>query len=243
MKNQYVADIGDYGKYSLLKAFTDEKIKVGINWYLTSDDGSTDGRFTDYLNNDNLRNYNPLVFDKLKIISAKPEKSVQDIEYSNMLVGAKYYSEKIEFEGSPQERENLRKRWFDKSLEVLAGSELIFMDPDNGLLETGDAKKIRAEKYILPDEAKQYYESGCNVVFYCHKGRRSLEKWDEYKSFLPCFIPEAKPVVITFHKGTQRSYIFLIHPHNYINLKHIIDKVLVTWNRVFTEEYINYIKN
>ena len=48
MKNQYVGDIGDFGKYSMLRAFIDAGIKVGVNWYLTEDDGSNDGKFTDY---------------------------------------------------------------------------------------------------------------------------------------------------------------------------------------------------
>lgn len=49
MKNQYVGDIGDYGKYSLLRAFAEEGVKVGVNWYLTDNDGSNDGKFVDYL--------------------------------------------------------------------------------------------------------------------------------------------------------------------------------------------------
>ena len=49
MKNQYVGDIGDFGKYSMLRAFIDAGIKVGVNWYLTEDDGSNDGKFMDYL--------------------------------------------------------------------------------------------------------------------------------------------------------------------------------------------------
>ena len=43
MKNQYVGDIGDYGKYALLKAFSDNGVKLGINWYLTDDDGKSTG--------------------------------------------------------------------------------------------------------------------------------------------------------------------------------------------------------
>lgn len=31
MKNQYVGDIGDYGKYSLLRAFINAGVKIGIN--------------------------------------------------------------------------------------------------------------------------------------------------------------------------------------------------------------------
>ena len=52
MKNQYVGDIGDFGKYSLLQAFCEAGVVVGVNWYHTKDDGSSDGRFTDYLKQD-----------------------------------------------------------------------------------------------------------------------------------------------------------------------------------------------
>ena len=32
MKNQYVGDIGDYGKYALLRAFASH-YRIGVNWY------------------------------------------------------------------------------------------------------------------------------------------------------------------------------------------------------------------
>lgn len=51
MKNQYVGDIGDYGKYSLLRDFINAGVKIGVNWYLTENDDTNDGKFTDYLEN------------------------------------------------------------------------------------------------------------------------------------------------------------------------------------------------
>lgn len=67
MKDQYVGDIGDFGKYSLLRAFTDAGVKVGVNWYLTENDGSTDGKFTEYLKkNDRISEYDSVVFKTLK---------------------------------------------------------------------------------------------------------------------------------------------------------------------------------
>ena len=53
MENQYVGDIGDYGKYSLLRAFSDAGIKIGVNWYLVPDETQNqDGRYTQYLNDE-----------------------------------------------------------------------------------------------------------------------------------------------------------------------------------------------
>ena len=111
------------------------------------------------------------------------------------------------------------------------------MDPDNGLLEDTNTCKPGAEKYVLPDEVKQYFIAGHNVVYYCHKGRRSLLQWFDYKSLMFNMITEAKPAVLTFHKGSQRSYIFLIHEKDFAKYRTIIDKVKNRWFQVFTEEY------
>ena len=37
MKNQYFGDVGDYGKYSLLREFALNGISIAVNWYLTED--------------------------------------------------------------------------------------------------------------------------------------------------------------------------------------------------------------
>lgn len=66
MKNQYVGDIGDYGKYGLLREFIKDGISVGVNWYLTIKDMSHDGKFTDYLKKKpELREYDEELFDAL----------------------------------------------------------------------------------------------------------------------------------------------------------------------------------
>ena len=113
MKNQYVADVGDYGKYSLLRAFSDADVKVGVNWYLTEDDTSSDGKFTSYLKNDSMRIYQPEIFDILKDIAFKERKSVDDIQKSGILPGAAFYDKKIDVTGTPKERIQKRCQWFE----------------------------------------------------------------------------------------------------------------------------------
>ena len=43
MKNQYFGDIGDYGKYGLLRFLGERGLSIAVNWYLTPDDVSNDG--------------------------------------------------------------------------------------------------------------------------------------------------------------------------------------------------------
>lgn len=54
MKNQYFGDIGDYGKYGLLKFLAQHDVKIAVNWYLTKDEEnkSGDGKFAEYLEKD-----------------------------------------------------------------------------------------------------------------------------------------------------------------------------------------------
>ena len=240
MKNQYVGDIGDYGKYSLLRAFTDAGVKVGVNWYLTENDGSTDGKFTEYLKKDDrFSEYDSIVFKALKSIAFNNTKSVIDIQKSGILSGAVFYSEVLSPKGTPFERRDERQRWFEKSETVLKDAELIFMDPDNGLLEKNDTSILSAEKYVLPDEVRKYFMDGHNVVYYCHKGRRTLNQWFDYKSIMFEMIPDAKPTILTYHKGSQRSYIFLIQNRDYARYRKILDRFKITWEKVINEEYTN----
>lgn len=71
MKNQYVGDVGDYGKYGLLRYISNKGIHIGVNWYLTEDDGSNDGKFISYLSKESERKYDGELYDFLKEIIEK----------------------------------------------------------------------------------------------------------------------------------------------------------------------------
>ena len=113
------------------------------------------------------------------------------------------------------------------------------MDPDNGLLESGDASKLHAEKYVLPEEVERYFREGHNVVYYCHKGRRSLWDWIDYISLMFNKISDALPAVLTFQKGSRSSYVFLIHKESYMKFQKILEQIKRSWWNIFIEEYTN----
>ena len=93
MKNQYVGDIGDYGKYGLLRFLAGQGIKIGVNWYLTENDGSSDGRFTSYLKNSEEAIYDPELFNVLKEIAFRSDKTVKMIEDAHIIPNAEFYKE------------------------------------------------------------------------------------------------------------------------------------------------------
>jgi len=121
------------------------------------------------------------------------------------------------------------------------GANLVFADPDNGVLTSRKKKSCKgAQKYITRDELSKYYQNS-NVVYYCHKGRRSLDDWNEKKYEMKDILMDVQIRILTYHRGTQRSFIFLIHPDSIKQYDKLIDEFLKTkwgnsWNSPFTRE-------
>ena len=241
MKNQYVGDIGDYGKYGLLRFLADHGVRIGVNWYLTEDDGSADGKFTGYLNQPAYRSCDPELFDTLREIVERPDKSVKMIEEYDVIPEAEYYSAVLKHNSlSDKGRKWDRVLWFNNSNLFLQDSELIFADPDNGITYRKTAANKGSEKYILPEEICDYYKNGKDVVYYCHKGRRKQEDWEQSKTAIRKYLVDAQILAVTSHRGTQRSYIFVLHPRNYLRYKWMLSEFLNSeWKCMFTWESIS----
>lgn len=238
MKNQYLCDIGDYGKYGLLRFLAQHGIRIGVNWYLTEDDGSGDGKFKEYLDKPDDQDFDPELFDALQSIKAEPDPSVSMIREEGLIPGAEYYEEMI-----PERVDDLfadrakRQKWFEDSNLILHEAELIFADPDNGINFRLRAEDKGSEKYVLPEEVETYYHKGHNVVFYCHKGRRKDDSWEETKNGLRHYIRDAQIIGTTSHRGTQRTYLFVLHPDSYRRYVGILNEFERTqWREMFTRE-------
>ena len=239
MKNQYVGDIGDYGKYGLLRFLAGQGIKIGVNWYLTDDDKSADGKFTKYLENPAERVCDPELFDALKKIVARGrDKSVKMVQDAGLIPGAVYFGGKLKsskIEVSARELE--RRLWFNNAALLMGDAELVFADPDNGISFTKTARNKDSEKFVLPEEVCRYYNDGRNVVYYCHKGRRKQEDWEKAKTQIRERIRDAQILAVTFCRGTQRSYIFVLHPDCYQKYERMLRAFLQTeWRRMFRWE-------
>ena len=241
MKNQYVGDIGDYGKYGLLRYFAKQGVRVGINWYLTGDDGSRDGRFISYLKKTSDRHYDSDLFDVLRNIAFVPDKSVIMIEEAELIPDAVYYHELLKTSSVPPEsRKMVRRLWHDNARLLLQDAELVFLDPDNGMIGKKSVRAKDSEKYVLPSEVEDYYKAGQNVVYYCHKGRRNQEAWEETKLQMKQYLPDAAIFVLTYHRGTQRSYVFVIHPNDrkrYLEMLTAFNRT--PWRSLFIRETVD----
>ena len=98
MKRQYLGDINDYRKYRILRHFSDEgRLKIGVCWMLTPDDGSRDGRKLAYLNQPSIwKSHDPALFDLLSTLTETNGQRLLDrIEHSKIIPGAKFFEEEI----------------------------------------------------------------------------------------------------------------------------------------------------
>ena len=176
MQNRYVGDIGDYAKYSLLRALS-RGCKLGVSWYLFPDEVSGDGGHVGYLlRPDKWRAPDPETFNALRklmgdIFLKKQERSVVAIEQSGLLPNATFWSHMVVHEGpgGPLLAE-YRSEWFQDSLAALESCDIVFADPDNGLRgrERFQPTQHTFGKSICEDEALSLAEGGRPVVLYHH---------------------------------------------------------------------------
>ena len=220
MKNQYVGDIGDYGKYALLRALA-SRYSIGVNWYLTPDDGRSDGKFTDYLTREE-DSLDGELFQMLKGILFSAEGRVLDenrniftIEGSGILPNAVFFNEEINF-SKATDRKSYRADWVSRSLDTLDQPDIIFLDPDNGLeVKAVPPTRKHGNKYVTYDEAQQYYDRAkVALIIYNHRDRSPK---DEYiKRFLRFYEHEGTQdsfvYRLTFHKASVRDYVFITKP-------------------------------
>lgn len=239
MKNQYLGDVGDYGKYGMLRFFARNNIRIAVNWYLTPDDGSTDGKHITYLNNNAMRRYDEKLFDLLAAMVRAGDRNVITFEEQDAISGATYYHQLLHDEGkSRSDKSAYRDGWHKAALEASKDAELVFLDPDNGACEKEAVNTKNSIKYCYADEIADYYERGQNVVYYCSKGRRTYEQWEDTKALMKRRLQDARIAIITFHKGTQRSYVFVLHKENFRIYTELIKKFLRAWPKVFSEESV-----
>ncbi len=186
MQDRYVGDIGDFAKYGLLRAIGHEKC-LGVAWYLHPDSGpSGDGRYTHYLERpDDWRNLDCELFNSLKKIVDLEQRSVEAVQESGILGNAKFAGEKLCIENVPiRSRRRWRQRWFKRVLEKLSGCDLVFADPDNGIVSEDKFRPTqkRSAKSISVSEAKDLAK-GRTAVIYHHNTRR---KGGHCKEIMDC---------------------------------------------------------
>ena len=187
MQDKYVGDIGDFGKYSLLNALSEGR-RLGVAWYKFPKDDNNDGKHIGYLDcAENWREYDPDVFDGLKTIVDNKRRLISAVENSAFFGHHTFATEEINLDTSTYPaREKQRQQWFERVCSDLKSANIVFADPDNGILKNVSFKQGRMKhgKSISENEIKTL-SAGRPMIIYHHNSRfkgghaKEIEFWQK----------------------------------------------------------------
>jgi hypothetical protein len=175
MQNRYVGDIGDYVKLAILRALSPGR-RLGIAWWLFPDSGTAgDGRHISYLDAETKwQDLDPPLYDALKQVVASGSRKVTALEDANLLPGSIYFSEEIPTGATPNQTRTQREAWFARCQAQLAGCDLVFLDPDNGLEpKTFSLGAKKGGKSVSLAALVALRQPGRALVVYHHHTRRA----------------------------------------------------------------------
>ena len=218
MKDQYAGDVGDFGKFGLLRALVSgadggPEFRLGVIWYLTPDDNSSDGRHTSYLRDSKEREYrscDPHVYDRLRAVVREDRRSVAGMVQDGVLPpDTLFYTKLLSFSGIPlAQRLRVRERWASGAYETMGAAQLVFLDPDNGLAPPSWRPRSKtAPKHAPLPEIEPLMARDRSVVIYHHLSMREphpvqIERW------LTRIARHASvaPFALRFRRGSGRAF-------------------------------------
>ena len=243
MQNRYVGDIGDFGKFGLLRYLSgatdpegpEPRLRVGLIWYLHHDERhgtdkskiNSDGRHTSYLDltRKNVRLYgnrDPELWSKLGHLVGQDRRCVHCAEEARLLPDDTLYYDPLlaYFAGMPQEQKvAIRECWMRNALKKMEGADLVCVDPDNGLTpqDTNQVKydPARGTKYVYMDDLREIWKAKHSIVAYHHSNRDG--KVPVQMERVVARIHEAigaDPIPLWFHGGTARAFFVIPQPGN-----------------------------
>jgi len=183
MQDRYAGDVGDFGKFSLLKSLFDRKDDcLGVIWYLFPDEiHNDDGKYTNYIEKQEFQFCDLDLIQKLSnILNGK--RSVHALEINKILKSnTVYFQEKLNFhiEYSTQKKADKetrllrRQEWLKNAVRSIEPCNIVFLDPDNGLeiKSCGKMSQIKSGKYAYYSEVKELFKGKDVCVIYHHLNR------------------------------------------------------------------------
>ena len=236
MQNRYAGDAGDFGKIGLLRNLANSGLRVGVNWYLVADEAhNEDGKHTGYLHDPKFTGCDDELLGKLGCIVYGNQRNVHAIQELELVPSAAYYCGEL----LPPEKigSTGRKSWHESAQKALGDTDIVFLDPDNGLLpKSVSPSGSKSVKYVLQQEIADYYATGHSVVFYNH--RWHMEETQYLAHFLSIFQASAfcgaHVLGLKYVRGTVRDYFFLLQPQHAQRAENSIQAMLSSrWSRHF----------
>ena len=180
MQDRYAGDVGDFGKFALLRFILNRtNYNLGVVWYLFPDEShNNDGGHIDYLTKPEFLRSDKYLCEMLSAI-VSGTRSVAALEKGGLLPdNTVYFSEQLDFHlhypsqrrQDKEVREIKRKEWLNQAVAKTSKCKVIFLDPDNGLqtISCPDIGRIKSGKYAYYSEVAALAKNKDVTVIYHH---------------------------------------------------------------------------
>jgi hypothetical protein len=248
MQNRYVGDVGDYGKYALLRHLCGSDkglfIRLAVVWCLFPDETfNNDGKHISYLRNREFAKLDPDLHGALNLIVSQGRRDISNVAKScGLPPSTVFFTQPVLFSGdrraTPAERIRYRDAWLHECLHQTQNCELIFFDPDNGLeIPSVSKHHPKAGKYIYWDELALFWSRGDTLLIYHHLNRTApaTQQIQMLKFRFNSVFKQAAVVPLVFRRGSSRVF-WLLHRGDDIGreLEHRASGLLSAgWSRHF----------
>lgn len=210
---------------------------LGINWYHThkpEEHANEDGKYIGYLDDRSFVGCDDGLLESLRaIISAG--RSIAALERASLFPKAEYYGEILRL-GSDHSFSS--ETWLKNSLKEFTESDIIFCDPDDGLIvKSVSLTSAKSDKYVTADELISYYSAGKSVIFYNHRCREKEEVYLRRFRMLRenSKFSYSKWMGLKFRRGTIRDYFFILQPYHVGKVTDAIENMLQSnWQNHFS---------
>jgi hypothetical protein len=217
MQNRYTGDMGDFGKFLLLKHLF-PKQKIATIWYLYPDEShNSDGSHTVEAGNANLYRHCHRLDSKMaelfNTIHTYDKREVGHFERLGVLEQGVFFEHSVIGEGA-----DYRERWMGEALEFLSASEsrVVCLDPDNGIEPASmqRAPAIKRGKYARREEIAQFFSMPqidyCVIYQHFHRLKKHDLQMAEVKAdFKAAYVDKAQVHIIRHNPVQARFYIIL----------------------------------
>lgn len=225
MQNRYVGDVGDFGKYGLLRrlsGMTDTAatvpLRLGVIWCLYPDEEhNADGKYVGYLcesvaNHAFFRSCDPDLYDALREIVSSNTRQVSSIHsYGILPANTEFYDRILYYpKESPRRcRQVSHTEWIGAALAQSSSSDMVFVDPDNGIFNGPLNWRKTAPKYTYIEDLRHFVQRGQSLVIYHHLSRRgtAVQQIQRCVEHLQKeLVLKQPPWAIWYHRGSARCY-------------------------------------
>lgn len=238
MQNRYVGDVGDFGKFGLLRRLSgvndsspNPYLRIGLVWHLHHDEKHTaasrtrisaDGRHISYLrrtprdDRSFYRDCDPNLWEGMRDLVYRDGRCVHCAQNGHLLPGdTLYFADQLTyFDSLPRPlKVQLRNAWLRGALRATEGADIVMFDPDNGIGNERNMYRKDGTKYAYLSELRIFWNRNQSLVVYHHASQgKTVDR--QSREVAETLEEEfgVEPIPLIFARGTSRIFFVVPQP-------------------------------